>query len=353
MTDWHSWSNRSCMDRNAVLRSNPSVPMATFHPLFTPPTTRSAVVRASSKKTSLNSAEPVSCFSGLTSMPGWCIGTNRNERPLCLGASGSVRQTAKIQWAWWASVVQTFCPVTTHSSPSRTARVFTLARSEPASGSLKPWHHSSSARRIPGRKRCFCSSDPKAISVGPSRPSPKKLLRAGALARAYPSLKIPRSTIVAPRPPYSFGQPSPIQPASPSSFSQARPTSHPRSSAGPPPPPRAAYSPRRCSPSQVRTSSRKPSSASLNPKSTGSRCTRPVDTMRKLHYEDSQVEITKLVVGPMDNNVFVVRSRRTGDAVMLDAANEHEKLLELCRSLNVRKVLETHGHWDHIQAVPA
>src|SRR5205085_8956890 len=90
-----------------------------------------------------------------------------------------------------------------------------------------------------------------------------------------------------------------------------------------------------------------------NRKSTGSRCTRPVDTMRKPHYEDSQVEITKLVVGPFENNVFVVRCRQTGEAVLLDAANEHEKLLELCERLNVRKVLETHGHWDHIQAVPA
>lgn len=71
------------------------------------------------------------------------------------------------------------------------------------------------------------------------------------------------------------------------------------------------------------------------------------------HFEDSQVEITKVVVGPLDNNVFVVRCRQTGDAVLLDAANEHERLLELCRKLGVRKVLETHGHWDHIQAVPA
>ena len=74
--------------------------------------------------------------------------------------------------------------------------------------------------------------------------------------------------------------------------------------------------------------------------------------MSALHYADSQVEITKLVVGPYDNNVFVVRCRTTGDAVLIDAANEHEKLLELCQALNVRKVLETHGHWDHIQAVP-
>jgi glyoxylase-like metal-dependent hydrolase (beta-lactamase superfamily II) len=39
--------------------------------------------------------------------------------------------------------------------------------------------------------------------------------------------------------------------------------------------------------------------------------------------------------------------------VLIDAANEHDRLLEMCRRLNVVKVLETHGHWDHIQAVPA
>lgn len=71
-----------------------------------------------------------------------------------------------------------------------------------------------------------------------------------------------------------------------------------------------------------------------------------------LHYTDEQIDIHKLVVGPYENNVFVLRCRATGDAVLLDAANEHEKLLELCRKLNVRRVLETHGHWDHIQAVP-
>jgi glyoxylase-like metal-dependent hydrolase (beta-lactamase superfamily II) len=72
-----------------------------------------------------------------------------------------------------------------------------------------------------------------------------------------------------------------------------------------------------------------------------------------LHYQDERAEIHKLVVGPMDNNVFVLRCTESGEAVLLDAANEHEKLLELCRTLDVRRVLETHGHWDHIQAVPA
>ncbi len=72
-----------------------------------------------------------------------------------------------------------------------------------------------------------------------------------------------------------------------------------------------------------------------------------------MHHEDATAEIHKVVVGPVDNNVFVLRCKRTGDAVLLDAANEHERLLELCRRLGVRTVLETHGHWDHIQAVPA
>ncbi len=71
-----------------------------------------------------------------------------------------------------------------------------------------------------------------------------------------------------------------------------------------------------------------------------------------LHLSDTDVAVHKVVVGPMDNNVFVIRCRRTGDAVLLDAANEHEQLLELADSLGVRRVLETHGHWDHIQAVP-
>ena len=55
----------------------------------------------------------------------------------------------------------------------------------------------------------------------------------------------------------------------------------------------------------------------------------------------------------MDNNVYIVRCRSTGDAVLIDAANEHDRLLDLCRALNVRQVVETHGHWDHIQAVEA
>ena len=72
-----------------------------------------------------------------------------------------------------------------------------------------------------------------------------------------------------------------------------------------------------------------------------------------LHWRDASAEVHKVVVGPYDNNVFVVRCRESGEAVLIDAANEHEQLLALCRRLGVKRVLETHGHWDHIQAIPA
>ncbi len=70
-------------------------------------------------------------------------------------------------------------------------------------------------------------------------------------------------------------------------------------------------------------------------------------------WEDAACEVHRSVVGPMDNNVYVVRCRRTGEALLIDAANEHDLLLDLCEKLGVIQVVETHGHWDHVQAVSA
>jgi glyoxylase-like metal-dependent hydrolase (beta-lactamase superfamily II) len=72
-----------------------------------------------------------------------------------------------------------------------------------------------------------------------------------------------------------------------------------------------------------------------------------------IDYQDTAVEVHRVVVGPLENNVYIVRCRQTGDSLLIDAANEHDLLLELCRDLHVGQVVETHGHWDHIQAVEA
>jgi glyoxylase-like metal-dependent hydrolase (beta-lactamase superfamily II) len=70
-----------------------------------------------------------------------------------------------------------------------------------------------------------------------------------------------------------------------------------------------------------------------------------------LHWANADLEVHKVVVGPYENNVFVLRDKQSGEAVLLDAANEHELLLEVSKATGVRRVLTTHGHFDHIQAV--
>ena len=44
-------------------------------------------------------------------------------------------------------------------------------------------------------------------------------------------------------------------------------------------------------------------------------------------WSDAAAEVHQIVVGPMDNNVYILRCRRTGEAMLIDAANEHEELL--------------------------
>ena len=39
--------------------------------------------------------------------------------------------------------------------------------------------------------------------------------------------------------------------------------------------------------------------------------------------------ITKVSVGPMDNNAYLLRCRATGEQVLIDAANEADRLLDL------------------------
>jgi glyoxylase-like metal-dependent hydrolase (beta-lactamase superfamily II) len=71
----------------------------------------------------------------------------------------------------------------------------------------------------------------------------------------------------------------------------------------------------------------------------------------ELVWSDAAAEVHRFVVGPIDNNVYVVRCVATGESTLIDAANEHDRLLRVATRLGVTSVLETHGHWDHIGAV--
>jgi glyoxylase-like metal-dependent hydrolase (beta-lactamase superfamily II) len=69
--------------------------------------------------------------------------------------------------------------------------------------------------------------------------------------------------------------------------------------------------------------------------------------------ELADLVITKVSVGPMDNNAYLLRCLSSGDQVLIDAANEADRLLELIGDTGLSTVVTTHRHGDHWQALRA
>jgi glyoxylase-like metal-dependent hydrolase (beta-lactamase superfamily II) len=74
----------------------------------------------------------------------------------------------------------------------------------------------------------------------------------------------------------------------------------------------------------------------------------PADTR-----EAGDLVITKVAVGPMANNAYLLRCALTGEQALIDAADEPEKLLDLVGDGGLDRVITTHAHPDHWQALSA
>jgi len=69
-------------------------------------------------------------------------------------------------------------------------------------------------------------------------------------------------------------------------------------------------------------------------------------------YSGDGFTISQIVVGPLENNVYLITDSATGEALIVDAADDAPRILDLAGDAKVRGVFTTHGHWDHHQAVP-
>lgn len=69
------------------------------------------------------------------------------------------------------------------------------------------------------------------------------------------------------------------------------------------------------------------------------------------------LSITKLSVGPMDNNAYLLVCRATNEALLVDAAAEPDRLADLVGAGDerpeLRHLVTTHRHADHWQALGA
>lgn len=68
-------------------------------------------------------------------------------------------------------------------------------------------------------------------------------------------------------------------------------------------------------------------------------------------HELGALIISKLAVGPFDNNAYLLRCRATGDQLLIDAAAEPQRLLDLVGPDGLGLVVTTHAHGDHWQAL--
>jgi len=61
--------------------------------------------------------------------------------------------------------------------------------------------------------------------------------------------------------------------------------------------------------------------------------------------------ITKVAVGPMNNNAYLLRCTSTGELLLIDAANEAGTLLGLIGETPLATIVTTHQHGDHWAAL--
>jgi glyoxylase-like metal-dependent hydrolase (beta-lactamase superfamily II) len=67
-------------------------------------------------------------------------------------------------------------------------------------------------------------------------------------------------------------------------------------------------------------------------------------------HELAELVITKVAVGPMDNNAYLLRCRYTDEQLLIDAANDAATLIRLVNG-SLMGVVTTHRHADHWQAL--
>ncbi|MGW0907758.1 MBL fold metallo-hydrolase [Streptomyces sp. NPDC002853] len=70
-------------------------------------------------------------------------------------------------------------------------------------------------------------------------------------------------------------------------------------------------------------------------------------------HELQDLMISKVAVGPMDNNAYLLRCRATDEQLLIDAANDSSTLLTLIGDDGITSVVTTHQHGDHWQALAA
>ena len=70
------------------------------------------------------------------------------------------------------------------------------------------------------------------------------------------------------------------------------------------------------------------------------------------HHEGDDLIVRKIEVGTMENNVYVLECPETHEALIVDGCFEAGQIIAGAEGAKVVGIIQTHGHGDHVQALP-
>ena len=70
------------------------------------------------------------------------------------------------------------------------------------------------------------------------------------------------------------------------------------------------------------------------------------------HIQDETITIQKIQCGPYGNNAYLLVCSQTNESIIIDAPPDPGALIEAAQQTDVKAILITHNHFDHIEGLP-
>ncbi len=70
-----------------------------------------------------------------------------------------------------------------------------------------------------------------------------------------------------------------------------------------------------------------------------------------VHFQDDTITIHKIQCGPYGNNAYLLVCPDTNESIVIDAPPDPGELIAAAAATDVKVILITHGHFDHIEGL--